>query len=280
MSKESQIESESIFNRIIDLIGSSLISCSECMAEFLCRGWEFTCDVCGTIFDWTTDNLCCCCCPKDNEIVPEQRARKVHRRIQESPRKRVPPNYHQQINSAHTPQVQQPKAYPQTTESQTPSIQQNAPLTVRSPIHTPLSNGTKTITDHQEVGGVEPPKIEFVETGSIFGDRKRVGFDQSLFQLENGRFRSPGQPKTISGPGGRMIRVSFVTGFPVVKSVESTRSTVSKVLSKKSVESGASEGLHSRKLMAIKSYKSIKSINSIDSKDGEPLNSKTNSINK
>ena len=85
----------------------------------------------------------------------------------------------------------------------------------------------------------DPPKIGFVETGSIFADRRRV-HDVNTLLLENGRFKSPGQPKIVQGPGGRQIRLSFQTGFPTIKSIESRASMSpypSKSPSKKSIGS-------------------------------------------
>lgn len=61
-----------------------------------------------------------------------------------------------------------------------------------------------------------PPKIDFIETGSIFGGRKRHS-TANLLLLDNGRFRSPGQPTVTTGPNGRSIRMSFQTGFPPMK---------------------------------------------------------------
>lgn len=85
-----------------------------------------------------------------------------------------------------------------------------------------------------------PPKIEFIETGSIFGGRGRHSHANNLL-LDNGRFRSPGQSNITTGPGGRSIRISFQTGFPSVKSVESRASltSVGTIVSKKSIEHGA-----------------------------------------
>lgn len=124
-----------------------------------------------------------------------------------------------------------------------------------------------------------PPKIDFVETGSIFGDRKRPTFDQSMLQIENGKFRSPGLSKVVRGPGGRNIRVSFVSGFPAIKSVDS-KSSLRQFDSKTSRTSNDSSqpnltnfhsvnSLDSTKKQqqtntAFKSVKSIKSINSFD----------------
>lgn len=110
---------------------------------------------------------------------------------------------------------------------------------------------------------VEPPKIDFIETGSIFGDRKR-GIDQNMLLLENGRFKSPGQSKIMTGPGGRSIRQSFQTGFPSFKSIESRSSLAeSQALSKprRSVESIKQNQMPkgSQEKMTLDAYKSTAS---------------------
>lgn len=165
---------------------------------------------------------------------------------------------------------------PAAAASQTQAVLQTAPNepTIRSSLGGSPTHG-KTIPDH-EVVLPEPPKIDFVETGSIFGDRKRPTIDQSMLQLENGRFRSPGQSKVIQGPGGRVIRVSFVSGFPAVKSVESYRSLAASQgakMSRKSVDSVSTDkngleagGSRIRKMKSVKSVKSQTSEESFQSK--------------
>lgn len=159
-----------------------------------------------------------------------------------------------------------------------PTLSQGAPSepTVRSSLTGPSSQTTKMPHHEIEMPQPEPPKIDFIETGSIFGDRKKPTIDQSMFQMENGRFRSPGQSKVIQGPGGRTIRVSFVSGFPSTKSIDSHRSatqTQGARLSRKSVESGSGAkekgGLESggSKMKKISSSKSLKSNLSKDSTD-------------
>lgn len=122
----------------------------------------------------------------------------------------------------------------------------------------------------------EPPRIEFVETGSLFGDRRRNFIDKRLHLLDNGRFRSPGLPKIIQGPGGRTIRVSFVSGFPMPnRSLESAKS-VGTITSKGSLARPNEEGNRSieslSKFKTAKSLKSYKSSNSTENKDTDGQN--------
>lgn len=132
---------------------------------------------------------------------------------------------------------------------------------------------------------VAPPRIDFVETGSIFGDRKRHAH-QSMLLMDNGRFKSPGRPNILTGPGGRSIRISFQTGFPSIKSIES-RAPPQSVSSRVSIKSNESKtkyksspaqddvirNVRRRKRGSIamrrttKSYKSSKSIASSSSKE-------------
>lgn len=116
-----------------------------------------------------------------------------------------------------------------STNSPTASIVQPIDATKENKLQ--LFNSTASLTQQQQVKqyieqyqNSPPPKIDFIETGSIFGDRRRTGIDPKMLLIENGRFRSPGLSKVIPGPNGRMIRVSFISGFPAVKSVDSTQS--------------------------------------------------------
>lgn len=104
----------------------------------------------------------------------------------------------------------------------------------------------------------EPPRIDFVETGSIFGDRKRTGTDHNMYLLENGKFKSPGQPKAIAGPNGRTIRVSFLKGFPVAKSNESRTSLPSVGPANHQKRSVDSTGSHSTKTIASTGSREVK----------------------
>lgn len=134
---------------------------------------------------------------------------------------------------------------------------------------------------------LEPPRIDFVETGSIFGDRKRTGTDHNMYLLENGKFKSPGQAKAIAGPGGRTIRVSFLKGFPAPKSSESRTSLPSVGPAnhqKRSVESAGSQSAQpvasngnrdvklgsktTKNVLMSKSFKSVQSSRSQGSNGG------------
>lgn len=125
--------------------------------------------------------------------------------------------------------------------------------------HIPSSTdmSQKELPDSQ----VAPPKIEFIETGSIFGSRKRQS-SSNLQLLDNGRFRSPGTPNVLSGPGGRTIRISFQTGFPSVKSVESRASIsgVKTINSKKSLDPDLGSNISQSKSATSKSSLSKQSV--------------------
>lgn len=132
----------------------------------------------------------------------------------------------------------------------------------------------------------EPPKIDFVETGSIFGDRKRTGTDHNMFLLENGKFKSPGKSKIIPGPGGRSIRMTFQRGFPAHKSIESRSSlpsiSATPSAQKNSVESvktkSSVDGSQERfELMSkkIKSDKFTQSNQSMEGVDSDPPGSRS-----
>lgn len=165
---------------------------------------------------------------------------------------------------------------PQTSASvlsQSTPVSAASEATVRSSLTATPAQARQPVQDFEMVLP-EPPKIDFIETGSIFGDRKRPTVDPSMFQLENGRFRSPGQSKVIQGPGGRTIKVSFVSGFPSTKSLESYRSLTPSTVGKtgrKSTESVAADkqgNLESEgsKIRKITSTKSVKSQSSQDSR--------------
>lgn len=135
--------------------------------------------------------------------------------------------------------------------------------TVKSQTHAKASPEQHNNQAHQER---EPPRIGFVETGSIFGDRKRGGVD-NMMRLDNGRFASPGQPTLVQGPGGRTIRVSFVSGFPNIKSVESVQA-LKPVHSKSSRRSIESLKLSSTHKDANMSRESVRSNNSLEHPNG------------
>ena len=139
------------------------------------------------------------------------------------------------------------------------------------PIHSQASkveSPTNEMSPRQEVvpARPDPPKIDFVETGSIFGDRKKAT-QPNLVLLEDGRFKAPGHPVVTQGPGGRTIRMSFRTGFPKrPAALKDPRST----------DSGGSDykvGKYSSKSSKEESKKSLKSYKSTmsrASKDGQP----------
>lgn len=200
--------------------------------------------------------------------------------------------------STSTPTATRSPTQAQTQTTASASIQPSAHLRPASPgapsestVRSSLTGPSNLATQNQEfeVTLPEPPKIDFIETGSIFGDRKRPTIDQTMFQMENGRFRSPGQSKVIQGPGGRTIRVSFVSGFPATKSIESYRSLTPSQggkLTRKSTDSVSASadrgGLEAggSKIRKVISQKSFKSQTSQDSRDSGPNQNSNDKFNK
>lgn len=181
-----------------------------------------------------------------------------------------------QINNSPPARQASPSPTDQTVRS---SIQSDdiasTPQHPQQPIKQPaLSNIPEHLHPIPQPKPVTPPKIDFIETGSLFGDRKRVG-PELMLEIENGRFRSPGMSKVIRGPGGRAIKVSFVSGFPNIKSIESRNTQQQQYKAKKSIDSysgvklvNSTDSLQNFKSTKTqtgrKSLKSYKSVNSID----------------
>lgn len=300
---ESEIESN--LESSNSSIGDSSTTCWECMADYLYRVWECICNSYLIAQDWILDVLCCTCstCCGTGEEAPQFTARNAPR-INTS---QIQPSQSQMMLSTQTKQsppkismasYNSPDSPPQGRSifQAPPSNQPSVSATIRSSISPPPmsnSNASRNVEVAKETPpfrAFEPPRIDFVETGSIFGDRKRLGSENNL-QMENGRFRSPGMSKTIVGPNGRSIRVSFVTGFPAVKSVESTRSVISKNYRKstetiqsqqqpiqRQQERGSQEKM--RKVLSNKSFKSYKSLTSVTDNDnpGKTLELKIDDI--
>lgn len=125
-----------------------------------------------------------------------------------------------------------------------------------------LFNSTASLGQQQQVRqyldnyqNLPPPKIDFIETGSIFGDRRKTGIDPNMLLIENGRFRSPGHSRVIPGPNGRSIRVSFISGFPAIKSVDSTQSNSS--AQSKQIQSDEDKNDTVKKLTSVTSKSSL-----------------------
>lgn len=297
---ETEIEPD--LESIPSSFGNFCATCWGCMADFFIRAFGFIRDTYFTVQNWILSS-CTNCCYDNDETSPEKNPWSTTRsgppRMQIQPSQMLPGVRAQPKSPVITiaPQTNSPYDSTQPNQSATVGNQASTSTTVRSPISSPTLpiSGAKVQVKEISRHVPEPPKIDFVETGSIFGDRKRHGSEQSLM-MENGRFRSPGLSKTIIGPNGRTIRVSFVTGFPSIKSVESTRSTISKNWPKKSNEiiqiqpqqfqsqsqpqltqQSTQQQLEKekekdsndkvRKTLSGKSYKSSKSIQSITDRD-------------
>ena len=187
-------------------------------------------------------SVCCCICPKEEK--EEEPKRTPFQTVKMGPQAERTKPTEQKPSIAHTSQAAPLTTPPKERQEHKPSIQHpKAP---------------------------EPPKIDFVETGSIFGDRKRL-MDQSMLLLENGRFKSPGLSRITQGPGGRVIRVSFQTGFPSIRSIESRRSIESNAeappVGEVTPKNGETSSIESKSQMlkVVKSTKSSKSYRSMKS---------------
>lgn len=158
-----------------------------------------------------------------------------------------------------TSQINNNETTPQSTSIPSAAQRQGAPQSIKSSIVTGQQNLQSTklpsnasanasLRDSRKArsDSPRPPKIDFVETGSIFGDRKRHSHTNMLL-MDNGRFKSPGRPNILTGPGGRAIRISFHTGFPSIKSAES-RAPSQSAASRISLRSGESEARDSNSL--------------------------------
>lgn len=241
---ETEIEPD--LESIPSSFGNFFATCWGCMADFFIRAFGLIRDTYFTVQNWILNSCTNCFCD-DDETPPEKnlwstsRSTPLRTKVTQMPPSQMSPGVRAQPTSPMitiAPQTHSPSDSTQLNQPATLANQGSASTTVRSTISSPNLPISSAKVQAKEISRhvIEPPKIDFVETGSIFGDRKRHGSEQSLM-MENGRFRSPGLSKTIIGPNGRAIRVSFVTGFPSIKSVESTRSTISKNWPKKSNES-------------------------------------------
>lgn len=282
------------------------VNCWEWMADYLSDAWDYISDACRTAYGWTRDrcNSCCCKSSESTSTLPKvERPAKTKKGILKSKKsvnqQQQHPSNLQQVavvtehNAPTSPQLNTTTLSQQSPPSPQPSpLQQIKSFSKETTVRSSLDDRSQTSTgsqgqrpypDYQEISPPKPPKIDFVETGSIFGDRKRPGIDPAMFQLENGRFRSPGLSKVIPGPHGRAIRVTFQTGFPSIKSIESHRSltVLSKTGTRKSLDGTASNSPKEEKgsfdekevkLKNFKSTKSYKSTSSHESKDGELIN--------
>lgn len=304
MITESSIDSESVPTRTFRSFISSFSDCWECMAEYFTRAWYCFSDYCSLCWDWIKENIygSCFYVGQRNQDVGRNHPNSSAIQHQTPGSSRPPKTGLPTITMSPNPSLDKaaktistsslPPASPPMIQSSTAAASSPKPS---QPIYSNQTSPSSAYTQHSFTSSAtqrssiqtsqiynqpesptpEPPKIDFVETGSIFGDRKKTGLDPNLLQLENGRFRSPGQSKTIAGPGGRTIRVSFLSGFPSLKSVDSHRSLASQTRkSSESASNGATMGASPfGKSLPFKSSKSLGSVGSSDSKN------ETDSIN-
>lgn len=253
-------------DRVDTSFRSTIIHSLECMADYFIRAWECVKDGFLAGLDWISDRVCCYAEDDTDDHKKEfvQNAKTQAKQV--SPNRPITKN----ISDASSPLSRPPtiSGRPIRTNSP-PSLQANqsqSQVSISSQNNRTASTSSLETKTIQEGRSPEPPKIDFIETGSIFGDRKRPALDMNMLQLENGRFRSPGQPRTIPGPGGRMIRVSFVSGFPQYKSVDSSKSVQTTMSKQTSVRSTDTNDFTQRGRLSItKSYKSNKSNKSVGS---------------
>lgn len=250
-------EPEQIFTFLISWIAST----QECMAEHFRSLWARLRDSTLSFCEWMSDRLCCCILP---ETDVQQRPQNQPPKQTIVPDKSIPKEIVPQTNASRNPPNPEAPSSPEPknppTSPQQPQPTATAPTLMNTTQHT-----VSVPVPLKAPVPVDPPKIDFVETGSIFGDRKRPPIDASMLQLENGRFRSPGQSRTIQGPGGRKIRVSFLKGFPSIKSIDSSRSVQTVVSKGNSIRSNDIDekfSMTSKQMSMAKSYKSYKSVNS------------------
>lgn len=280
----------------------------ECMANLLRRAGIFISNLWYQFVDWLDDNVICCC-EGENSDPGERDRRKPFKHptsklnfkttnlpVNNLNTKTIKSRIDQHVVKSTIPTLKLSEQGSSTSHQPMPqssSSQQSPPIATASPQIMPGQSNKLIIKSiNQPVGpnpgnqGVissEPPRIDFVETGSIFGDRKKVGIDHNLLKLDNGRFRSPGLSKTIIGPNGRTIRVSFITGFPPleskhVKSLDSSRSlpSLASKRSKQSVDSipvgqgGIAAGKGSLEAPTSKSKTLTNSVSSLENYDSNP----------
>lgn len=295
MISEQQPESESGFVRTGRCVKSACLGCCSCISNTCIRIWDCICETWDDLAECFNDR---CCLYRDarRSDTRESDVGTVHKdtflRSHDSGAKtkstQTVSNTAQGFNTAiqNHKFVAQPLSVDQealkflskVSKIKSPSTdhQQNSGQAklVESDSTVVKQTTSQQVVTKQSLDGpveshprptLEPPKIDFVETGSIFGDRKRSTYDPNALQIENGRFRSPGLSKTIQGPGGRTIRVSFVTGFPSMKSIESAKSlAASNNITKRSIESLAqvptSRETIGKNMKSNKSYKSYASV--------------------
>lgn len=305
----SEADNESFFPRTWNSFRDATATCCESLGNFCSRSWDFLIDIWIDTRDWLQDNVCVCCSSSNanktgglTSPLPNRSIKNY--RLQKS---RMPDNRENLrqptiVTKTNLPasQAYHPTSNLQRQPAETIPNNQPVPNAVKSSLSMlPLIKSSDNQQELQQKNvakqqsHVEPPRIDFVETGSIFGDRKRV-IDNNMLLLENGRFKSPGQPKVMQGPGGRTIRLTFHTGFPAIKSIESRGSLspfLSKPASKRSFESISSEqqaaiknlrggGIDATKfkkrwtqrMKSMKSLKSYKSVMSQGSKEVETEN--------
>lgn len=291
MNQDRVQESDSGLARTGRCLKGSLVDCWDCLSNSCVRIWECLTETWFDLADWTNDT-CCRGREESRDVEPSAKYKDISTKsmdtmakgkiTQSNPTNTLPPTSQYPAQTLAEPELARakPKSPQITSSSVQPRVGEPSFINVTKHVgNNPAAQlSAKPLaeyqTDNQPVP--EPPKIEFVETGSIFGDRKRPTYDQNMLQIENGRFRSPGLSKTIQGPGGRTIRVSFVSGFPPIKSIESSKSLIqaSGRASKRSVDSfenmsqgpGSLDFMSKKSLIHFKSSRSFKSGNSTDSK--------------
>lgn len=263
--------------RTIKLIGDTTSDCFDCMLDFWLNVWNQTCIFCLDAWEWTNQQVCSCANRQANHRsrsrfitnrtanlkdvnnndrilsggspVPEyaqtkggqlqpQSNKLVSQPIAATPSPDL--TVRSNLNTSGTGSLENANKLgspSSVTDAKQPQ-QQSTPPANNQPKQ-PLTDSPETNTSNKILIKAQPPKIEFVETGSIFGDRKRQTVDHNMLLVENGRFRSPGMPKIVRGPGGRPIRVTFVSGFPSIKSIESRTSLTAynSKTSRKSIDS-------------------------------------------
>lgn len=296
MIYESQVEAQPS-TRPSCLIAEFFTDCWECMADFFNRAGIYLTNCWYATVEWFDDNVNCCCRSDESSIDMRPREKPTRHSLSKQvavkyvTRKslvksentsEIKSKIERPLEASNIPQLRSPDfaatpPQPQTIITDDPTNMPVQPGKVAQKMFTRTTvQSMPTDSDSQGSVSLDPPKIDFVETGSIFGDRKKLGVDHNMFRLENGRFRSPGLSKTIPGPNGRAIRVSFVTGFPQMKSLDSSKSlpSIASRRSKRSLESSSGLAPGKGSLEAHGSRKSLaKSVSSID--NNHENNSKT-----
>lgn len=257
-----------------------------CMAEYFRTAWDYVKETFLCTIDWISDRVCCYSNEEPEEPIQRHNGQKAaYKQVVVSPAKSTFKVMESPVVQSTTGQVHvqanqtlpiaTPPPLPPTQIANSPSVHQNVERPLNLPSDQtrqlpPMAVKPQQVRSHEGRDQLmaEPPKIDFIETGSIFGDRKRPSMDLNMLQLENGRFRSPGQPRTIPGPGGRLIRVSFMTGFPTIKSVDSSKSIqtlLSKGGSRRSIENQDKNPFDLERVGRVSVSKSLKSSKSMKS---------------